>query len=167
MEDRTGYLRALRMKAADWCYTRRLNGVNHTNADGSSRQKYVKQCMALDPVKLVSSPTKKDPNSIGVEDAKGHPLGYLDARASQEIRQALAQGGRFEALVVTRWLDPSGFYGLVIAVFKLKPEYTSLKQAADGGGPKPWSAKVLGGRMLSRGAAGSPGAADVSGSRAE
>ena len=130
IDARTGqYLRMMTAKAANACVVQRLVGVNQSNADGSSRQKYVRRCNPLDRLKLVSAPKPSDAQAVGVADAKGHLLGYLDRRCALETMNAAKNGVRLEVVVAARWQDPNGEYCLVVAIFHLKPEFQSLKQA--------------------------------------
>ena len=120
------YLQAAKSEAADWSYIRR---IELRNRDGSDGQQHVRHCKLLDRLKLASAGTSRNPSRIAVLNRKGQQLGYLDTRCAIETRKVLRAGGKLEALVADTWQDPSGAYGLVIGIFRLKPGFESLDEA--------------------------------------
>ncbi|GAC1415867.1 MAG: hypothetical protein NVSMB62_04560 [Acidobacteriaceae bacterium] len=106
---------------ADSWFVYRLMGFNLRNEDGSRRQRYIRRCKPLDRLQLVSAPTLSDLKAIGVADAKGRQLGYLDRRCASQVRTAIKNGNRFDVLVAAQWRDPQGDCCLVVAILQLKP----------------------------------------------
>lgn len=63
-------------------------GVTFKNNDGTSRQKYIKECKSGDGIVLKPLPTLEYPNAIGVFTEKGgKQLGYLKDELATEITQ--------------------------------------------------------------------------------
>lgn len=64
----------------------KIVGVTYGNADGSSRQEYIKKLKPGDELVFRPVPTPEYPDAIGVFTLKGEQLGYLGADLAAEFK---------------------------------------------------------------------------------
>jgi hypothetical protein len=78
----------------------KIVGVSHQNADGSDRQRLIRECRLFETLVLDhEEDNPHDPNAVRVLRQTGEQLGYLGAELAEEIVWKSNNGYRFLVLI--------------------------------------------------------------------
>jgi hypothetical protein len=78
-----------------------VSGVDETNTDGTSRQRWINQLRLGDRLVLARDPTSRyDPNAVAVRCTTGEQIGYLSKSKAGEVIPYLDAGQHVQGEVV-------------------------------------------------------------------
>jgi len=80
--------RPTQSKSSNRVFYTQIHGINHKNADGSSRQKIIKDCYEAEEMVLVPEPDNPvDPDAVKICRKSGEQLGYWegDGRMAHDL----------------------------------------------------------------------------------